>query len=249
MQVLFTPYLLEKYKPDFHVIKKDDWLENLYKGKDQRQNKVVTILNKQVAYFVQSSVTQKKLPVAIGGDCHKTFGVMKGLNSLGIDPAVLWLDAHGDFNTFETTESGFVGGMSLAILTGRETPDMLTALSLNPLHEEKVILYDRRNLDKKESVLLTKSKVRQPENLNELIKECNKEKEIYIHLDADIINPLDAPAMLYRAKGGPRLSELKKLFREIREKVVAISVTMWEPSLDKDKQTENAVLDLLKIFE
>jgi len=249
MQVLFTPYFLEKYKPDFHAIKKEGWLKNLYKGNEEEQNKVITILNKQVAYFVQTSITQNKLPVAIGGDCHKTFGVMKGLNSCGINPALLWLDAHGDFNTYKTTQSGFVGGMSLAILTGREEPELLSGLQLNPLPEERVIIYDRRNLDEEESVQLAKSKIRQPENLLELLKECNKETEIYLHLDADIINPVDAPAMLYQSSGGPRLSELKKFIETIKEKIVAMSVTMWEPSLDKDKQTEKAVLELINIFK
>ncbi len=249
MQVLFTPYFLEKYKPDFLAIKKEGWLENLYKGNDEEQNKVITILNKQVADFVQTSITKNKLPIAIGGDCHKTFGVMKGLNNCGLNPALLWLDAHGDFNTYKTTPFGFVGGMSLAILTGREEPDLLRGLNLNPLPEKRVILYDRRNLDEDEAIQLTKSKIRQPENLQELLNECNKEKEIYVHLDADIINPIDAPAMLYKAFGGPRLSELKKFFDAIKEKVVAISVTMWEPSLDKDKQTEKAVLELIKVFE
>jgi len=72
MKIILTPYFLEKYKPDFHAIKKEGWFENLYKGDNQEQNKVITILNKQVADFVQTSINQNKLPVAIGGDCHKT---------------------------------------------------------------------------------------------------------------------------------------------------------------------------------
>jgi len=249
MQVLLTPYFLEKYKPDFHSIKKEEWIENLYKGNDDKQNKVITVLNKQVADFVQTSITQNKLPVAIGGDCHKTFGVTKGLYNCGFNPALLWLDAHGDFNTIKTSPSGFVGGMSLAILTGHEDPGLLADHELEPLPEEKVILYDRRNLDEKEGIALTNSNIRQPENLKELFAECEKEKEIYLHLDADIINPLDAPAMLYASSGGPSLSELKGFLKSIKEKIVAVSVTMWEPSLDKDKQTEKAVFELLSIFD
>jgi arginase len=248
MQILLTPYFLEKYKADYHSIRKEGWLENLYKGESQEQNKVITSLNKQVADFIQASITQNRLPVAIGGDCHKTLGVMKGLNSCGLSPALLWLDAHGDFNTFETTPSGFVGGMSLAILTGHEDPALLTDHGLNPVDEEKVILFDRRNLDKGEAAALAKSKIRQPENLRELLEECNKEKEIYLHLDADIINPVDAPAMLYASPGGPGLPELKDFLKSIKEKIVAVSVTMWEPSLDKDKKTEKAVMELLAVL-
>ena len=248
MHVLLTPYFLEKYKPDFQAIKKEGWLENLYKGGNQEQNKIITILNKQIADFIQTSITQNKFPVSISGDCHKTFGVAKGLNNCGFNPTLLWLDAHGDFNTFETTLSGFVGGMSLAILTGRESTELLQDLALNPFPEERIIIYDRRNLDEEEAIQLIKSKIRQPENLQELYNECSKEKEIYLHFDTDIINPIDAPAMLYQSKGGPGLSELRKFFETIKEKVVALSVNMWEPSLDKNKQTEKAVLELIRIF-
>jgi len=246
MQVLLTPYFLEKYRSDFHAIKKDGWIENLYNGNSQETNKIITTLNKQVAGFVQNSIAQNKLPIAIGGDCHKTFGVMKGLNSCGLNPALLWLDAHGDFNTYKTSPSGFIGGMSLAILTGHEEPDLLADHELDPLMEEKVIIFDRRNLDDEEAISLANSKIRQPENLHQLFDECSKEKEIYIHIDTDIINLIDAPAMLYQAPGGPRLSELKNFIETIKEKIVAVSVTMWEPSLDKDKKTEKAFFELIQ---
>ena len=248
IQVLLTPYFLEKYKADFHSIKKEGWLENLYSGNSREQNEVITSLNKNVADFVKVSIDKKRLPVVIGGDCHKTLGVMKGLNSCGRSPALLWLDSHGDFNTFETSPSGFVGGMSLAILTGHEEPALLANHKLNSVIEKKVILFDRRNLNKEEAVALANSKIRLPENLQELLKACNKEKEIYLHLDTDIINPVDAPAMLYTSPGGPRLKELKDFLKSIKEKIIAISVNMWEPSLDKDKKTEKAVMELINLL-
>lgn len=247
-RVIFSPYFLDKYRGDFHSIKKKDWTDNLYNGKDSSTNVILTALNKKIADFVYSAAVGNDLPAAIGGDCHKTFGVLKGLKKYGLSPSVLWLDAHGDFNTCKTSPSGFIGGMSLAILTGHEEPSLLSELELEPLPEEKVIIFDARNLDEKESFSLRKSKIRQPGNMEELINECNKEESIYIHFDTDVINPEDAPAMLYPAPGGPRLSELKNLFNIIKEKTAAVSVNIWEPGLDKDRKTEKAVFDLLDIF-
>ncbi len=249
MQVILTPYFLEKYKSDYHSVKKDGWVENIYNGSSQEFNEIITALNRQIAEFIQMNVDKNILPVSIGGDCHKTFGVLKGLNNSGINPTLLWLDAHGDFNTHKTSPSGFVGGMSLAILAGHEEPELLRKLDLNPIPEEKVIIFDRRNLDPEEAFQLKSSRVRQPSNLENLIEECKKETVIYLHIDADIINPIDAPAMLYQAKGGPRLSDLKKFIKEIKEKIAAVSVTLWEPSLDSNKQTENAVLELIQLCD
>lgn len=249
MKVMLTPYFLEKYKSDYHSVRKDGWVENTYKGNSQEFNEIITALNRQIAGFVQGNVDKNILPVSIGGDCHKTFGVLKGLNSSGINPTLLWLDAHGDFNTHKTSPSGFVGGMSLAILTGHEEPELLRKLNLNSISEEKVIIFDRRNLDPEEAVQLKNSKIRQPDNLHSLIEECKKETKIYLYIDADIINTIDAPAMLYQAEGGPRLSELKKFIKEIKEKIVAVSVTLWEPNLDSNKQTESAVLELIQLCD
>ena len=58
-------------------------------------------------------------PVVISGDCMVAIGVLAGLQARGIDPTLLWFDAHGDFHTWETTASGFLGGMPLAMVSGR----------------------------------------------------------------------------------------------------------------------------------
>jgi arginase len=247
-EILFTPYYLEKYRPDFHSLKKADWIENLYAGKSNIQNEIIAALNLNTAGFVLRSVEKGKLPVVLAGDCHKTIAVIKGLQSCGISPALLWLDAHGDFNTFQTSPSGFIGGMSLAILTGHEDPAFLQAHDLKPFDEGKVILFDRRNLDKEEAEALARSAVRKPENMDQLLDECKKEEQIYLHFDTDVINPLDAPAMLYASPGGPRLNELKKTFELIKEKIVAVSVNIWEPALDKERKTEKAVFEILNVW-
>ena len=59
----------------------------------------------------------------------------------------MWLVSHGDFNTWETTPSGFLGGMPLAMLTGRGDQRMLEAVGLDPLADNQVWLSDARDLD------------------------------------------------------------------------------------------------------
>ncbi len=59
---------------------------------------------------------QAKTPVVFANDCTSCLGMVKGLEDKA--PAILWYDSHGDFNTPETTPSGFLGGMPLAALVG-----------------------------------------------------------------------------------------------------------------------------------
>jgi arginase len=58
-------------------------------------------------------------PVVYAGDCVSIIGVLAGLYRRGVEPTIVFFDAHGDFNTWETTPSGFIGGMPLAMITGR----------------------------------------------------------------------------------------------------------------------------------
>ena len=81
-------------------------------------------------------------PIVYAGDCVVTIGVLAGLEQRDVQPTLVFFDAHGDFNTWETTPSGFIGGMPLAMLTGRGEQTIVEAAGLTPLPDERVILVD-----------------------------------------------------------------------------------------------------------
>lgn len=72
----------------------------------------------ELAEAVATAVNNNLRPVSLQGDCCATIGVMAGLRRAGVAPLYIWLDAHGDFNPFETTPSNFLSGMPLAMITG-----------------------------------------------------------------------------------------------------------------------------------
>lgn len=86
------------------------------------------------------AVTQAARPLVLSGDCPTTRAVVAGLRHRHRDLAVLWLDAHGDFNTPAISTSGYLGGMALAMLTGR-TPGLFDdTLGLRPVPDTGVVL-------------------------------------------------------------------------------------------------------------
>lgn len=98
------------------------------------------------------------LPFIVGGDCLISLGAVGGLD--GAAPGVVWIDAHGDFNTPETTPSGYLGGMPLAALAGRCLPALATAAGLQtPIPEECIVLLGARDLDPPEQAALAASQV------------------------------------------------------------------------------------------
>ena len=74
-------------------------------------------LDRRLAGCVAEAVSAEALPVVLSGNCITSVGTVAGIGEP--DLGVIWLDAHGDFNTPETTLGGFLDGMALATLTGR----------------------------------------------------------------------------------------------------------------------------------
>jgi arginase len=90
----------------------------------------MTLLHRAVA----DAVARAARPLVLSGDCPTALGAVAGLQRRHRDLAVVWLDAHGDFNTPAITISGYLGGMPLAMLTGRAPELFCDALGLRPDH-------------------------------------------------------------------------------------------------------------------
>lgn len=192
-----------------------------------------------------SHVTSAGLrPIAIVGDCCQVIAVMAGLERSGIAPSLIWLDSHGDFNTWETTPSGFLGGMPLAMLTGRGDQRMMAAVGMSPMADGRVVLSDGRDLDPGERDLVESSGIAFAPRLEDLDAAALPEGPIYLHFDSDIIDANVAPAFLYPASGGPSVEAVRKALESIMAtgRVMAISTTVgWNVQKDAGRTTETAV--------
>jgi arginase len=200
-----------------------------------------------LADLVEGAVRSGQRPVALGGDCCQPIAVMAGLARAGIRPLLLWLDAHGDFNTHDTTISGFVGGMPLAMLTGRGRLDLLRAVGLEPMPDGDVVLADARNLDPREAELLAASAVTRVASIDEAIATLPANRPVYVHVDVDVVNGGDLPQTLYPEPGGPSAAEVSRALAHLRDTrdVAAVSMTSWSPALDADGTAAEYCLRLL----
>jgi arginase len=101
--------------------------------------------------------------LVVGGDCTAHAGAMAGLRAArpGARHAIAWFDAHGDFNTPDTTPSGNVWGMPFAMLCGRGDPDLVAAAEGPTVMEQDAALFGGQVLDETESRILASSRVAQ----------------------------------------------------------------------------------------
>jgi arginase len=169
--------------------------------------------------------------VGLLATCPSMPGLVAGLQRSGptLEPlriGMLWLDAHPDFNTPETTRSGSLGGMPVAVATGRALHVMRLDAKLDPpLSDQHVVMGGVRLTDPLEQRLLDDSRIEQlsvedlqkmtPAVWAELDRLNRISDKLYIHIDMDVLEPREVMAHGNKVPGGPSSEELARLFEEI----------------------------------
>jgi arginase len=248
---LITPFFQDRYSPELATLSapagQPAWQVNCPTLPDGTLMQRIAAYNQPIAEFVAAAVARGDRPVSIAGDCLTAIAFMAGLQRAGQHPVLIWLDAHGDFNTWETSPSGFLGGMPLAMLVGRGELTLAQVVGLRSVPEEDVILCDARDLDPGEKLALNASRVVHLRELPALLTHALLARPLYIHFDTDLVNPADAPAMSYATPGGPSFTETRAVFRALAKtrQIVGVSVSTWNPQLDTDGRTQAACMSLL----
>jgi arginase len=247
-QFILSPYFLDQPLPALEALLQPGWQLNAAGSADAEGQARISALHEPLAARVAQVLQSGDRPISIAGDCCTVIAVAAGMRRAGIDHTLLWFDAHGDFNTWETTPSGFLGGMPLAMLVGRGEQTLLASLGLQPLSEDRVILTDGRDLDPGERRELDRSKVTRLRSVTDLLTFTLPDAHMLVHFDTDVLDPAYAPAMDYPAPGGPTPDELGRVFSHLAStgKVRAVSVSTWNPSLDENGETRNQCMRLLR---
>ena len=169
--------------------------------------------------------------VGLLATCPSMPGLVAGLQHSGprrkpIKIGMLWLDAHPDFNTPETTRSGSLGGMPVAVATGRALHRMRLDAHLNPpLNDRHVVMAGVRLTDPLEQELLDRSLIQQlsvddlrnmtPAVFAQLDRLSRLTDKIYVHIDMDVLDPREVMGHGNKVPNGPSSEQLAKLFETI----------------------------------
>jgi arginase len=170
-------------------------------------------------------------PVGLLGTCPSMPGMVAGLQRSGptaepIKVGMLWLDAHPDFNTPETTRSGSLGGMPVAVATGRCLTRMRLDAGLDPpLSDRHVVMGGVRLTDPLEQHLLDESEIEQlsvddlrtlsPAVTAQLDRLSRLTDRIYVHIDMDVLDPREVMGHGNKVPNGPSSEQLASLFELI----------------------------------
>ena len=210
-------------------------------------------LDRRLSGCVAEAVATGALPVVLSGNCITSVGTVAGIGESEL--GVIWLDAHGDFNTPETTRGGFLDGMALAILTGRcWTSLAATVPGFAPVAERRVMLFGARDLDVQEATALIESEIEHltPDAISaglseKLARRKEHTREIYLHIDLDSLDPSEGKANGFAVDGGFTVADVRSLIDEAAGafRIRGLALTAYDPSQDDDGRACEAAIDLV----
>ncbi len=208
---------------------------------------------------VSRSVQAGAFPLVLAGNCGSTLGAAAGLGMAAL--GVIWFDANGDFNTPETSESGFLDGMGLAVLTGRCWQAMAAGIpGFRPLPDDRTVLVGARDFDAAELRALEASGILRvaPEALHDnggrealagaVAALGPRVERVYLHLDLDVHDRDEACANQYAAPGGPPAAEVREAVGLIAERLplAGAGLASYDPDCDPEGRVAELAVGLVE---
>jgi len=213
----------------------------------------------RVRQKLSAGLDQSKLTFCLGGECAFIIGTLAALKTIYRGrPGMVWLDAHGDFNTPETSPSGFIGGMPLALACGRGPKLSPEVEAYRPLlSEERVVHVGSRSLDPGEDgALLSSVKVFTAKDVKKNgARDIARQTAQYLsdscdwivaHLDVDVFDPPIMPAVNFPEPGGLTGDDILEVFRALQStgKLKVADLTAYNPLEDRDGRGKSMLLNL-----
>lgn len=241
--------LIERMREQGHVVREPVWIEL---PKAERTRDTVTNLGKIAGRTAEAVSAALKdgcdFVLVLEGDCTHALGPIGGLTQALGASGVVWFDAHGDMNTWETSTSGFLGGMPYAVALGWDLEDWRLAAGLEqPVRPEAAALIGASDLDDAETEALQRQPILRmdavemvepgvSERLETALRQRASEAAAwYFHMDLDVAGPEELPGGLTPAPHWPPRQHLIEAVRTTMQTlpVKVASIAVYNPSGDR----------------
>ena len=224
----------------------------------------LSLANGQLAGLVAASLREGRFPVGLLANCNGLLGMLAGIQHSGpgnqpLKVGLVYIDAHADFNTPETTLSGMLGGMPVAVSAGL----CLTRLRLQsrldpPLPFSHIVLAGVRDVDPLEQELLDRHRIEripaaELRGTASIIQEQMKRlsgltDRVYVHIDMDVLDPGEVAGHPLTVKGGPTSRDLAQALATMFRypKAAALGIASYPADRDKDRISLKAAYALIE---
>ena len=214
----------------------------------------------ELADVVTAALTENEFPLILGGDHSIALGSITGVTRVHKDVGLLWIDAHGDFNTEETTPSGNIHGMVLAALAGLGNSHLTGVGGWAPkLTMQTIVIVGARDLDQGERELLRRHHVHvftmpdiDQHGISSVMRQAlaiagQANDGIHVSLDMDALDPAYAPGVGTPVRGGLTYREAHLAMELVADsgRLIAMDVVEVNPILDRENATALLAVELV----
>jgi arginase len=218
----------------------------------------------KLAVMVGQALSRGSFPVVLGGDHSVAVGTASGVSQYfrgnGQSVGLIWLDAHADMNTPESSPSGNVHGMPLACLVGLGPPELADLFGYRPkISPRNTVIVGLRDVDQMEKPHVRASGVRaftmrdiDERGLRSVMEEaiaaaCDGTAGFHCSLDMDFVDPQDAPGVGTPVRGGATYREAHLAMEMIGDsgKMVSMEVVEVNPVIDEVNRTADLAVELI----
>ncbi|QGQ45752.1 arginase [Metabacillus sediminilitoris] len=222
--------------------------------------KAVTEANTKLASAVNDIVESGSFPLVFGGDHSIAIGTLAGISKHYDNLGVIWYDAHGDLNTSETSPSGNIHGMPLAVSIGIGHPALTNIADYCPkVKPENIVIIGARSLDEGERLLIRDKGIKvytmheidrlgMTKVMEEAVKYLKEKTDgVHLSLDLDGLDPSDAPGVGTPVLGGISYRESHLAMEILEESKIITSAEFVEinPILDEKNKTAEVAVALM----
>ncbi len=216
-------------------------------------------VNRLLAKRVGSATHNKRFPLVLAGNCNSCVGTLAGIGSERL--GIIWFDAHGDFNTPETTTTGFLDGMGLAMAAGRCWEALLKTIpGFQPVPVNCIVHVGARDLDADEKAMLEATGIPlvRPDKINTadfpgalevvLLALKNRVDGVYLHVDMDVLATEKGKPNHLAVPGGLPCHVVEEAVRSIRAhfEIKGAAIASYDPDCDENKSVLNDGFRIIK---
>jgi len=233
--------------------------------KDKKLKNLATVVatNSLLSSVTASIYEAGQFPLIIGGDHSVALGSISAIATREPNLGVIWIDAHGDMNTNETSESGNIHGMILAALLG-EGEESLVNLYENKIKIKKknVVIFGVRDLDQQEEATIKKLKIKiftytyiKKVGLAVALQEVEqyfhgKIDKLHVSIDLDSLDPVLIPGVSVPVSKGFEKDDVRNIITHLFKdfEISSADIVEYNPLLDEKDKTLNFLLELVKVI-
>lgn len=249
------------YQGEEEMLLQDEGILKSRNLSDRRKNEYeIDKYNTTLYKMIVEKMKADYFPILVGGDHSVAAASALASAKVNDNIGIIWFDAHTDYNTFETTVTGNIHGLTLAAVTGYKNQELRYFHDGNIIQTSKAVVVGARSIDEWEKdnikysgiTVFTDQDIKE-KGLENVVEEAfriasERTKGVHVSFDLDLLDPEVAPGVSVPEFDG--LSEedaltINKLILKHMDKVVSYDLVEFNPLRDRERKTEQIALNLL----